>query len=427
MAKATKTNKVISRKAQSHLIRERTQRKFLIIGIITVLIIIIGIIAAGLIHEFVLKANEPVAKIGNQDISTQDFQTRVRYQRWQNIQQYTSTLQQSQMFAGNESLTSYFSNTLSQIASQLDDHESIGNKVLDQMIDEVIVIQEAEARGYSQTDVEVSEKLQTLFGYYQNGTPTSEPSPTTAITSTFSPTQLALITIAPTVTQVPTQTSAVTATSDTVSTPTIEPSPYPSSTPISLEGYQELKTTYFDQLSDIEFNEDDLKEMIRADLYREKLFNEITADVPAEEERVWARHILVEDESIADDIYQKLIDGEDFSLLAAENSTDTSNKDQGGDLGWFPRGQMVAEFEDVAFELSIGEISKPVQTSFGYHIIQVLGHEIQPLSDSELQTAQQKVYDDWFAQLKSEKIIEKYDRWKDRIPVEPTLPPEMLY
>ena len=88
-------------------------------------------------------------------------------------------------------------------------------------------------------------------------------------------------------------------------------------------------------------------------------------------EEVRARHILVNSEQDAMDIYNKLVSGEaEFGEVAQEKSLCPSGQ-AGGDLGYFGRGMMVKEFEDAAFSLSIGEISQPVKTQFGWHLIQV--------------------------------------------------------
>jgi foldase protein PrsA len=90
-----------------------------------------------------------------------------------------------------------------------------------------------------------------------------------------------------------------------------------------------------------------------------------------EAEQVKASHILVADETTANEIKEKLNAGEDFAELAKEYSTDEGSKENGGDLGFFPRGTMVTAFEDVAFTIGINEISAPVKSDYGYHIIKV--------------------------------------------------------
>lgn len=87
--------------------------------------------------------------------------------------------------------------------------------------------------------------------------------------------------------------------------------------------------------------------------------------------QVKARHILVEEEETAKEVIAKLEAGEDFAKLAGEYSTEPGAGERGGDLGYFQKGKMVKEFEDAAFALEIGEISEPVKTDFGYHVILV--------------------------------------------------------
>jgi len=85
---------------------------------------------------------------------------------------------------------------------------------------------------------------------------------------------------------------------------------------------------------------------------------------------VRASHILVDTKAEADSIKAKIDNGESFEALAKKYSKCPSGK-EGGDLGYFERGQMVKEFEDSAFSLPIGKVSDPVKTQFGWHLIKV--------------------------------------------------------
>ena len=84
-----------------------------------------------------------------------------------------------------------------------------------------------------------------------------------------------------------------------------------------------------------------------------------------------ARHILVETEEEANNVLQRLEGGEDFAELATELSQDPGSAARGGDLGFFPKGTMIQEFEDFVFNAEVGEISEPIETQFGYHVIEV--------------------------------------------------------
>ncbi|MYL51153.1 foldase [Halobacillus litoralis] len=125
-------------------------------------------------------------------------------------------------------------------------------------------------------------------------------------------------------------------------------------------------------------DEEAFKETIRMSLLQEKAASE-GIEISEEEMKnyydrmkteVQASHILVSDEETAKEVKEKIDNGEDFGELAAEYSSDGSAQ-QGGKLGWFGPGEMVAEFEDKAYELEPGKVSEPVQSQFGYHIIKV--------------------------------------------------------
>ena len=85
---------------------------------------------------------------------------------------------------------------------------------------------------------------------------------------------------------------------------------------------------------------------------------------------VRASHILVATEAEANSLREEIVNGKNFADAAAEFSKCPSGA-AGGDLGFFGRGMMVKPFEDAAFELEVGELSQPVQTQFGWHLIEV--------------------------------------------------------
>ncbi|MBL7002360.1 MAG: peptidylprolyl isomerase [Nitrosopumilus sp.] len=89
--------------------------------------------------------------------------------------------------------------------------------------------------------------------------------------------------------------------------------------------------------------------------------------------KIKCSHILVAKQSESLDIVERLKKGEKFGKLAKELSIDTGSGKRDGSLGYFTKGMMVKPFEETAFKLQIGEVSDPVKTEFGYHIIKRLG------------------------------------------------------
>ena len=133
-------------------------------------------------------------------------------------------------------------------------------------------------------------------------------------------------------------------------------------------------------------------------------------------EELEASHILVDTEQEAKDIITQLNKGADFATLAKQKSKDTSNSTEGGNLGYFQRGVLELNFENAAYALKVGELSKqPAKSTFGYHVIKVTGHKdaaIRPLDEVKEKIkwkledeAVHSLYIDWMAGLKSKATI----------------------
>lgn len=414
--------KIVSKKHVARLERERKQVRIIRFVAIGVVAAVILILAYGYFEISYLQGREPVAEVNGEKITTKEFQARVVIQRNDLLNQYM-LYQQYQQFGLD------VSNQISQIELSLNTPSVVGQQVLDNMINEALIRQEAARRGITVSADEVEKFTREQFRFFPDGTPTPTITPPAVEFTypTLSPEQLTLVTITPVPTEGPTVTPQPTATLDPevtaepTSTPAPTPLPSPTATPYTLEGYQNRYDEALTGMKDIGLTEAQYYRLFETGLLRQKLIDFITADTPKEEEQVWARHILVSDEETAKQVIERLKNGEDFGALAAELSEDTGSAANGGDLGWFGKGQMVPEFEEVAFSLKVGEISEPVQSQFGWHIIQTLGRATVPMSASAYDQAKQTEFDDFLAKLREESDITTSDNWVERVPTSPNL------
>ena len=417
-----KPTKIASKKHLARLERERRQTQLITSISIAIVVIIVALIGYGILNETVLKTRRAVITVNGDSVSMHEYQVRVRIARRQFVDQYMQYYQFAQMFGIDPATDSSLSQTLNQIQSLLDNPSQVGQQVLDEIANDLLIRQYAKANGIELTAAEVEKAIHDGFGYYPDGTPTPAPSSTPLSYPTWSATQYALMTptipptSAPSQTFAPTQTFQYTATSTSISRIT------PTSTPYTLSGFEKRYKDGLDSYAKLGMTESDFRKIyFESRLYRQRVSDIITVDVLQQQEQVWARHILVADEATALSIRDQLLGGADFAALASQSSLDTGSKDKGGDLGWFGKGKMVAEFETAAFSLQVGAISMPVKSTNGWHIIQVLGHEIRPLTDTEYKDAVNAVFNQWLLDQQSGADIVIDDSWITNTPDQPSL------
>jgi peptidyl-prolyl cis-trans isomerase D len=427
MAKQNNTPRVISKKHIARLERERRQVR-LIRGIaLAGIVIVAGLLIYGYLKLNFLQLREPVAEVNGVKITTGEWQERVRFQRVQMLNVYNQYSFYQQNFGVD------YSQQMQQIVSDLASPEVVGQQALDQMVDDILIKQEAEKRGITVSADEIEKSIRDNFGFFPNGTETPTVTPTEVTMPTMSGEQLTLYPSTSTPTEAPTSTVTPTATLDLSATPAPSstpalntPSPVPqaptaTATAYTVEGFQKQYGDTVKSFETDKISEKTLRSVYEGQLLRQKLLEEITKDTPHTEEQVWARHILVQTEVEANAAYQLLTGGVDFATVAKRYSKDTGSGANGGDLGWFGKGAMVPEFETAAFSQKVGEIGKPFKSQFGYHIIQVLAHQDMPLNASQYEQKKQTAFTDWLAEARKGAKIQTFDVWKERVPTEPTL------
>jgi len=390
--------------------RERIQRRWTLVGVLVVVALVVGLIAYGWAEQAILKPRHAVATVNGEKITSAFVQARYILTRRglqgqaQQIEQFIS------LFGGDEYFTSSLQAQLAQVNAWLNDPASLKRSVLDTVVGDTLIRQEAQRRGIVVSEADVDAAVEVAFGFYKNGTPT--PAPTATLGATFTPAPTLTPTVGPSPTVTPTLAPSATPTSGP------SPTPLPTATPYTEQAFEESLSDYLADLVAAEITEADFRSQFEAQLYRERLEQALQAEVTHEEEQVHARHILVADEASAKDVLAQLAAGKTWEELAASLSLDTSNADEGGDLGWFGRGAMVQEFEDAAFAAAVGETAGPVKTDFGWHLIQVLGHEMRPLDDAGYESARENALSAWLADAIAGEGVVIPDNWLDYLPDE---------
>lgn len=171
---------------------------------------------------------------------------------------------------------------------------------------------------------------------------------------------------------------------------------------LSMAEQQIIRSIYVQRMVDKEITDAELK----------KAYDQYVKQIP-EVQELRASHILVETKEQADALVAELKAGGDFAALAAKNSKDPGNKDNGGDLGFFGAQDMVKEFSDFVFQMEPGSISEtPVQTQFGWHVVQVTGKRTRPKPSFE------EVKPSLQVELRRQILEEKLEDWKEAAKIE---------
>ncbi|AJG96424.1 peptidylprolyl isomerase [Bacillus anthracis] len=186
--------------------------------------------------------------------------------------------------------------------------------------------------------------------------------------------------------------------------------------------FDEMKKQLGDQFDTLlkqqGLKEETVKNGVRASLAQEKAIEKTITDKELKDyykPEIKASHILVKDEATAKKVKEELGQGKSFEELAKQYSEDTGSKEKGGDLGFFGPGKMVKEFEDAAYKLKKDEVSEPVKSQFGYHIIKVTDIKEpeksfeQSKADIKKEIVQKKMQDGQFMNDLMMKEIKKAD------------------
>ncbi len=410
-AKVGQTDKSYRTRAE----REAEIQKNVVRAVIVTIGALLAVLAIAFVIEQVVVPNQVVASVNGESITVGQFREAVNFERNRLVLQFNQ-LQAAGLDVNQIAQQEPYATWLSEINTP----DLLGLRVINDMVEDVLIRQEADQRNIVVNEEELEQEINDFFGY--------------------DPTEVALIGVEPTATDEPTETPTPFVSPTPSPTPTETPTLGPDETEEAFEPTLTPQPTLVNPTQSAEevvesFNENQqgfrdffaregigggavdafFERVAREALLTDAVFGETDTLLYAD-----VRHILVESEETALDVLDALQNGESFADLARALSTDTGSGARGGELGESYVGNFVPEFSEAIETAEIGELVGPVETEFGFHIIQVRSKEERTGEDvdAQLESAKQQNFSRFVEELRTsnEDNIEIFDIWLDYVP-----------
>ena len=396
----------MSHKHRARAERERLQVRWIIIALVATLVIIVGLLAYGLYDSIAIQPHITIATVNGERIDKAQFQGRIRIIQRELASQLSQYMQMESLFGNDPQLIQNLRDIESQIQTQLANPEILGRDVLNSLVKEAVVRQEASRRGISVTPSEIQRQIELSFNFYEEGTPTPGPTFTPPPTATVDATAQAEATA----------TSAPTAGPSPTAAPTITPAPTP--TEYTRQLFESDYQGFINSLSDWDISESDYLAFVESSLLQDKLQEDFDPEIERDQEQVHIQRILVDSKETAQEVLAKLDDGALWEDMVSEYSIDFSTVDSGGEVGWKALGEIVNEFGQsglAVFATEAGKIAGPLETQDGWSLFRVEAHEVRPLSETAYQAAADEAFTNWLQQLQDEADVQIIEDWQNHV------------
>jgi hypothetical protein len=404
--------------------RRQNRQVYMAVGAVVALLVVVFM--AAVVYAYVIRPRQPVAVVNDEAITLQQWEQRVRFQRAQLIMNLEDI---RDLLDGNIALVQQYAGQ--QINLLAWDPATLGQLVLDSMIEERLIRQEAEARGIIVTDADIQAEIEQNFNFFGGELPEPTPTPTETVVPTPSVTPIptpVITDVVPTETPMPTFTPGPTAT------------PLPTATPVTAEGFRDQYQELMSRLRRLGTSEATYREVVRASLYHERLLAALADEVgiETEAEHVSFYYLRFDTEAEANEARAQ-IEAEDY--LTVWNTIRSQPRDveepptaTAGEILWRSREGLEGAFSealitaaltsptgqtsDVIIEAGDPETGRPSR----YYVIQVTGREMRALSEGIVRSREQEILTNW---LEARRLagIEVYDQRIAQPPRQPVLDP----